>query len=62
VRVITSKRKVWIDTMMKEEFGLIEDKRKPRDSAKTTFVAFNIIGLTPLVPFMFIQIFGTGLF
>lgn len=61
VRVITSRRKVWIDTMMKEELGLIEDKRKPRDTAITTFIAFNTIGLIPLVPFMFIQIFGAGL-
>ncbi len=61
VRVITSRRKVWIDTMMKEELGLIEDRRKPRDTAITTFIAFNAIGLIPLVPFMFFQIFGTEL-
>jgi len=61
VWVITSRRKVWIDTMMKEELGLIEDKRRPRDTAITTFIAFNIIGLIPIVPFMFIQIFGTDM-
>jgi vacuolar iron transporter family protein len=60
VRVITSRRRVWIDTMMKEELGLIEDRKKPRDTAITTFIAFNIIGLIPLVPFMFVQLFGTG--
>ena len=37
VRVITSKKKVWIDTMMKEELGLIEDKKQPLDAAITTF-------------------------
>lgn len=58
VRVITSRRKVWIDTMMKEELGLIEDRRRPRDSAITTFLAFNTIGMIPLIPFMLTQIFG----
>lgn len=61
VRVITSRRKIWIDTMKEEELGLIGDKRKSRDSAITTFVVFNIIACSPLVPFVFIQIFGTGL-
>jgi VIT1/CCC1 family predicted Fe2+/Mn2+ transporter len=52
VRVITSRRKVWVDTMMKEELGLIEDSKRPRDAAVTTFVAFNAIGLIPLLPFV----------
>lgn len=52
VRIITSRRKVWVDTMMKEELGLIEDRKRPFDTALTTFVAFNAIGIIPLVPFM----------
>ena len=59
VRVITSKKKVWIDTMMKEELGLIEDKNKsPRDSAITTFVSFNVIGMIPLIPFVLLYVSG----
>ena len=61
VRVITSKKKVWIDTMMKEELGLIEDKHKsPRDSAITTFVSFNLIGMIPLIPFLLLHVSGAG--
>ncbi|HXV46287.1 MAG TPA: VIT1/CCC1 transporter family protein [Nitrososphaera sp.] len=52
VRVITSRRKVWVDTMMREELGLIEDSRLPRDTAVTTFAAFNAIGVIPLLPFV----------
>ena len=59
VRVITSKKKIWIDTMMKEELGLVEDKNRiPRDTAITTFVAFNLIGMIPLVPFVLLHVFG----
>jgi vacuolar iron transporter family protein len=36
--VITSRRKVWIDTMMREELGLIEEKKKPLDGAITTLL------------------------
>jgi VIT1/CCC1 family predicted Fe2+/Mn2+ transporter len=59
VRIITSRRKVWVDTMMKEELGLIEDARRPRDTAITTFVAFNVIGVIPLMPFM--VMYATGI-
>lgn len=52
VGVITSRRKVWVDTMMREELGLIEDSRRPRDTAVTTFAAFNAVGLIPLLPFV----------
>ena len=52
VRIITSRRKVWVDTMMKEELGLIEEDKKPLDSSISTFLGFNLIGLIPLIPFM----------
>lgn len=35
--------------MIKEELGLIEDKKQPSDAAITTFAAFNLVGLIPLI-------------
>ena len=52
VRIITSRRKVWVDTMMKEELGLIENEKRPLDSSISTFFGFNLIGIIPLIPFM----------
>ncbi len=60
VRIITSRRKVWLDTMMKEELGLIEGKRRPLDTALSTFAGFNIIGIIPLIPFVFFFIVGSS--
>ena len=61
VRIITSRRKVWIDTMMKEELGLIEDGKNPMHSSVSTFVGFNLVGLIPLIPFMIFMIIGIEL-
>ena len=58
VRIITSRRKVWIDTMMKEELGLIEDEKNPIQSSVSTFVGFNLIGLIPLIPFIVFILIG----
>lgn len=58
VRIITSRRKVWLDTMMKEELGLVDDKRRPLDTAITTFAAFNAIGFIPLLPFVVVYAAG----
>ena len=41
-----------MDTMMKEELGLIEDEKEPLHSSISTFFGFNIVGLIPLIPFM----------
>jgi VIT1/CCC1 family predicted Fe2+/Mn2+ transporter len=60
VRIITSRRKVWLDTMMREELGLIEDNRPARDAAVTTFTAFNLVGLVPLLPFVFMFVAGSS--
>jgi VIT1/CCC1 family predicted Fe2+/Mn2+ transporter len=58
VRIITSRKKVWVDTMMKEELGLIEDEKNPIDSSVSTFIGFNLIGLIPLIPFIAFMIVG----
>jgi VIT1/CCC1 family predicted Fe2+/Mn2+ transporter len=62
VKVITARRKVWVDTMMKEELGLIEDGRRPFDTALSTVLGFVAIGFIPMLPFVFIYVMGiTGL-
>jgi len=61
VRIITSRRKVWVDTMMREELGLVEDDRKPLDTAFSTFIGFNVIGLIPLLPFVILFAFDVGI-
>jgi hypothetical protein len=35
--------------MIKGELGLIEDKKQPSDAEMTTFTAFNLVGLIPLI-------------
>ena len=61
VRIITSRRKVWVDTMMREELGLVEDDKKPLDTAFSTFIGFNVIGLIPLVPFILLFALDIGI-
>ena len=58
VRVITARKKVWVDTMMKEELGLIEDGRKPFDTATSTIFGFVVIGIIPLIPFIILYAAG----
>ena len=61
VKVITARRKIWLDTVMKEELGLVEDDRKPIDTAVSTFAGFNAIGIIPLLPFIFLHASGIEL-
>jgi VIT1/CCC1 family predicted Fe2+/Mn2+ transporter len=51
-RLITSHEKVWIDTMMVEEYGLSAAQRSPWHAAATTFAAFAVAGSLPLLPFI----------
>lgn len=52
VEHITSDKEVWVDTMMKDEFGIIEDRKSPIMSALSTFLAFNLIGFVPLLAYV----------
>lgn len=52
VEVITSDRQRWVDTMLKEEHGLSLWPLSPWRAALATFVAFILVGLLPLAPFL----------
>ncbi|HWQ46238.1 MAG TPA: VIT1/CCC1 transporter family protein [Longilinea sp.] len=44
--------KRWVDAMMVEELGLMKDERKPISEAITTFIAFSIAGVVPLLYYL----------
>ncbi len=61
VDVITSNKKVWIDTMLKDEWGVIDNKNdSPAKHGLMTFVSFIIAGALPLVPYFIFK--GANLF
>lgn len=52
VATITANRPLWVETMVREEFGLEITGRQPLRAASATFAAFAGAGLLPLVPFV----------
>ncbi|HXG92494.1 MAG TPA: VIT1/CCC1 transporter family protein [Blastocatellia bacterium] len=50
---ITSNREIWVRTMLTEEYGLPREVRSPWLAAASTFSAFMLCGLVPLLPFIF---------
>ncbi len=53
VNVITTDRRRWVDTMLTEEHGLRLESPSAVRAALSTFVAFVLVGLVPLLPFLF---------
>nr|WP_319386936.1 VIT1/CCC1 transporter family protein [uncultured Roseibium sp.] len=53
VRLVTSNRATWIETMMQAEYGLSSTARSPVKAALATFTAFLVCGSLPLLPFLF---------
>jgi VIT1/CCC1 family predicted Fe2+/Mn2+ transporter len=53
VKIITSDREQWVNTMLREELGFSIEGASPAKAAFTTFTAFILIGLLPLVSFLF---------
>jgi len=51
VEIITADSKLWVDTMLIEEYGLPMSDRSPVKAAIGTFIAFMLCGLVPLLPF-----------
>ncbi|PVB63342.1 VIT1/CCC1 transporter family protein [Labrenzia sp. 011] len=52
VRLITSNRATWIETMMQGEYGMTYASRTPMKAALYTFAAFIVFGSIPLLPFV----------
>jgi len=52
VSIITSKRDVWIDTMMTDELGLMPEQKSPVKAGLYTFSAFVLAGFVPLFIFV----------
>jgi VIT1/CCC1 family predicted Fe2+/Mn2+ transporter len=52
VDVITRDRRLWVDTMLTEEYGLQVQGPSPWTAGAATFGAFLVVGVVPLVPFL----------
>jgi VIT1/CCC1 family predicted Fe2+/Mn2+ transporter len=52
VQVVTSNRQLWINTMLQDEWGLPLATPSAWKAGLATFVAFAVVGLIPLVPFV----------
>jgi VIT1/CCC1 family predicted Fe2+/Mn2+ transporter len=52
VNRITSNKKVWLDTMMKDELGLSEQRKSPLKAGLSTLLAFIIAGAIPLTAYI----------
>ncbi|WP_226703498.1 VIT1/CCC1 transporter family protein [Microbulbifer elongatus] len=53
VGTVTANRSLWIETMLREEYGLSDIPPNPVASAWWTFVSFVAVGMVPLLPFLF---------
>jgi|SRR5687768_2938856 len=53
VELVTADRERWVQTMLIDEYGLPHAVRSSWIAALSTFTAFVICGLVPLVPYLF---------
>jgi len=53
VELVTANRERWVQTMLTDEYGLPHSVRSPWIAAFSTFAAFILCGLAPLLPYLF---------
>jgi VIT1/CCC1 family predicted Fe2+/Mn2+ transporter len=52
VDVITADKDRWVDVMMKEELNMIKEEKSPIAMGAMTFIAFVLVGLIPLIAYL----------
>lgn len=52
VGVITADKERWVNTMLQEEHGMTLEEHSAGRAGTATFIAFNLVGLIPLLPFL----------
>lgn len=52
VQAITSDKKRWVNFMMREELGIVDEKISPVRHGIVTFISFVIAGALPLIPYL----------
>jgi len=60
VEIITSNKKIWVETMMRDELRISPEARSPWQSGLAMLTAFILAGSVPLLPYL-ISLFEPGL-
>lgn len=50
--IISKNKKAWVDVMMVEKLGFLENEENPIKGALATFISFLVFGLFPLLPYI----------
>jgi VIT1/CCC1 family predicted Fe2+/Mn2+ transporter len=55
VELLSRNRNVWVDVMMMEELGIIQETESPLSNAVATFLSFAVFGFIPLATYVLAQ-------
>jgi VIT1/CCC1 family predicted Fe2+/Mn2+ transporter len=58
VNILKKNKKLWVETMMHDELGLIRGEVSPIKNGLVTFLSFNLFGFIPLAVYLFGVMFG----
>ena len=58
---MSSNESVWVDSLMRHKYHLIEENIDPVKGGLATFIAFNVIGFIPLASFVVNEVFNLNL-